>query len=552
MKNFRLPFIMALALVIGVTSSCQKEKNMNPDHNTFAGAQGNSSMIVLGKQLENPYSVANMTKAKNNLMASKDARESVEEIEVTTTHLYIKFKPKNEEEFSLLKKDSTLQLFSYPMDYEIAKQGDYYHDPTIPDGQPTPQYTSVKVDKKINYGVDYEVLAHLFIPDEEQPAATNSRAASTASIEELVDEALYITGNLEEKVKENVVTNLKNAKLSWPKWRPSGRVTVWDDVRNAFVPVVDVEVRAKRWFTVHSGTTDGNGNYSCNGTFKRPADYSILWEKYHFSVRSGTFGQAEVGHSNLTGAWNPQFGRAGSRVVDDGQQYYALVFQGARDYYYGNRFGLASPPQNSTWHPQMKISADFQGKSAEKPSHAAMYARTIGVFPSLYVRRWEDRSDVVYAVTTHELAHSAHWDMDRDAFRTMVLLYGVAGAQSSEAVVESWANGVEWQFAVERYRNLFGRTNYNYLADNYQNQTIGGDPIYTSIVVDMIDDVNQRVLFRGDLQFPLDRVSGYSILQIEQGLRGAVSWAAWRNNIIRIHENSTENNLNELFANWYN
>jgi Zn-dependent protease with chaperone function len=68
-----------------------------------------------------------------------------------------------------------------------------------------------------------------------------------------------------------------------------------------------------------------------------------------------------------------------------------------------------------------------------------MYARTGGILPSIYVRTWEGLSDRVYAVTAHELAHAAHWDMDRDAFRNLVVTWGVQnvlGLASASAVVE--------------------------------------------------------------------------------------------------------------------
>ncbi len=190
-----------------------------------------------------------------------------------------------------------------------------------------------------------------------------------------------------------------------------------------------------------------------------------------------------------------------------------------------------------------------------------MYARTGGALPSIYVRTWNARADRVYAVTTHELAHAAHWDMDRDVFKLLAVAAYGAKLESSEAVFESWANGVEWQFAQERYRSLFGVANYeyenNFVRDgvrngNYQAQTITRFPIYTSIVVDMIDSENQRFTTgRGSTDIPLDNVNGYTIQQIEQGLRGAATWNMWRDNMISRHENATEEFLNELFANWY-
>jgi hypothetical protein len=515
-------------------------------------------MTQLGEQLENPYSVENMKRALDNLRKSQaSGRISADGVEITTTHLYLKFKPKNEAEMAILKRDSTLILFNYPLDYPIVKEGDYYHDPTIPLDRPTYQYTSVTVDKELPSGVEYEVLAELFIPDEEKDGVKINGRLSEEIVEELVNEALRITGNLENK-------SSVNGRIQSSSWRPSERVRVWDDRAARFVPVVGIEVRAKRWFTVHTGTTNSFGNYSCNGTFKRQADYSINWETYHFSVRSGTFGQAENSRSNLEGSWNPDYGALNSTAVNNTQQYYALIFQAARDYYYGHRFALSSPPRNSGAHPQVKIAANVTERQNEKPSHAAMYARTGGILPSIYIRKWESRSDIVYAVTAHELAHAAHWDMDRAAFLTLVIGFGVLGNESKNAVVESWASGVEWQFAQERYRGLLGIVGYEYGTGtrdggNYQKLMLSGftnwpnDLIYTSIVVDMIDDENQRFTrgHSGSIAYPQDRVGGYTIQQIEEGLLGATTWNEWRNSMINRHDNPSEGNLNELFANWY-
>ena len=46
----------------------------------------------LGEQLENPYSVANMRKALESLN-KVNGRSSMDDTEIITTHLYIKFKP---------------------------------------------------------------------------------------------------------------------------------------------------------------------------------------------------------------------------------------------------------------------------------------------------------------------------------------------------------------------------------------------------------------------------------------------------------------------------
>ena len=74
-----------------------------------------------------------MKKALNNL---KKSSKNID-INVETTHLYVKFIPKNEEELDILKRDSTLILYSYPLDYEIIEGTGYYIDPELSEGQPT-------------------------------------------------------------------------------------------------------------------------------------------------------------------------------------------------------------------------------------------------------------------------------------------------------------------------------------------------------------------------------------------------------------------------------
>lgn len=108
--------------------SCQQD-DMSPqmeDQNALNPTE-NVNMIKLGKKLDNPYSVENMRRALANLKESSASKgkSSVNEIDITTTHLYVKFKPKTEEELSILKRDSTLILHPYPLDYEIEENGDF-------------------------------------------------------------------------------------------------------------------------------------------------------------------------------------------------------------------------------------------------------------------------------------------------------------------------------------------------------------------------------------------------------------------------------------------
>jgi hypothetical protein len=103
-----------------------------------------------------------------------------------------------------------------------------------------------------------------------------------------------------------------------------------------------------------------------------------------------------------------RLGKSTSNVVDDRQQYYALIHQGAHDYYYGGRFGLTSPPRNGFFRRQLKIAARLKN---DRSSYVK--ARRIWFGSDISLMEWRTRSDFVYGTIVHELAHAAHREVDR-------------------------------------------------------------------------------------------------------------------------------------------
>jgi hypothetical protein len=125
-------------------------------------------------------------------------------------------------------------------------------------------------------------------------------------------------------------------------------------------------------------------------------------------------------------------------------------------------------------------------------------------------------------------------------------------------LLETWARTVEIVFALNRYRDEAGNLNYNYYTrddglnlNNYQILTIANENHYTSGGYDMIDNFNQRAVYRSTA-FPADRVENYTIKELELALVGAKSWGQWRDNIESLFNNPTEIFLDELFNNWPN
>ncbi len=103
-------------------------------------------------------------------------------------------------------------------------------------------------------------------------------------------------------------------------------------------------------------------------------------------------------------------------------------------------------------------------------------------------------------------------------------------------VKESWARGVQWHLTKLKYQYYTG----------------GGTklPNYTQVVVDMIDDSSNEDNTYGKMIVDGDKVSGYTIKQIQDALKGQHTWTKWRNNIKNKINNGTEEDLYDLFSLW--
>ena len=191
--------LFIISMLLTTAFSCEEsefnERRFNSSHR----------VKILGKKLENPYSVKNMTKAWEKL--KEKGRIKGDELEITTTHYYVRHLPENEESLSQLKSDTTVTFYDFPLDYEIVQEGDYFHDPTIPEEKPTFQYVSIPAGKEILTDIQSEIIENLFIPDEYKDDSSEERIANEEIIEDLVDEAFRITGNSENQVSDNLKTN---------------------------------------------------------------------------------------------------------------------------------------------------------------------------------------------------------------------------------------------------------------------------------------------------------------------------------------------------------
>ena len=500
--------------------------------------------MVLGEQLENPYSVTNMKRALKSLQTSSISNAKVAGVSsaatedmITTTHYYVKFKPKTEEELLLLKSDTLVNYFPYPLDYEIKEEGDEYRDPEVSADQPTYQYASVKVDHQLPNNINYEIIEELFIPDEdfdeideeliEEEVSYRNNLAKVQQVINikdtdfwltLVDESLKLTNNLEEEDTE-VLNGAKTAGWFRSKWRPTGKITM-DDDNLGNIGIEGLKIRATRWFTTHTGFTDRNGKFSCDGRFRGSARYRLDWERYHFALRDGGFSSAQkTGPSGRKKTWNWHITKDNSE-----QNYFATIFRAAYHYYYKDIKGLRRPKQNSFWKSKLRIGA-FTSNKGKYGVHQASSGFG-GLVTTIKIYTYGEKNVDTYATTIHELAHNSHYNMDKYNFN-----------HTNTKVIESWARGVQWELTRMVYSNYLGR------------ERSTGD--YTLVVSDLIDDsLTERNSYgygRYTTDGKIDEVEGYTIKQIEDALRNGRSFNQWRDNLINKYNNKTEQHVKKLF-----
>lgn len=564
-KLKKLKFIISLSFFC-ILLSCQNDLEL-PDINENNYFINSQKLAQIGKKLKNPYTVENMRKALQKLKekgldkSSTNSGRIIEDLEIVTSHLYVMYEPETIQEEAELKQDSTLILADYPLDYDFTQE-DLDARPALMEQEIPDYYTAIRIDSEAAGDQSYILMDELYIPEDDpyfqetdlaiakttDPNVINSKEDL---LRHLLFEAYKLTGN--ESELEQVP--LENGRwIFGTRWWPSGTIEIYDEIAGANKPVVGAQVLIRQWFTVRQGITNSNGYFSTSSV-RGSSRYVIQWERYNYSIRNGSLFQAETrGPVKKDEAWN-------YTITSGDNKYHALIHQAAYDYYYGTRFGLTSPPQNGfdIGTIQMKIAAREVINSSTGSSYSHSRSDfTLGLLSQIHIKAWGSNSDRVYGTTIHELTHAQHSMVDRNSYDNLVrdaYTFPIQGGavDNNKRTLETWARTVEIAMTLQRYKNQFGIVNYSYYKNgyvNYQYQTIFENNHYTSAGYDMTDNFNQRSVY--GVAYPNDRVSGYTLKQLQDALVDARSWWQWRDNIKNKYDNPTEIYLDELFNNWTN
>jgi hypothetical protein len=454
-------------------------------------------IITLGQKLSNPYVLTLMQQAKTNLQSKGVISQFP--INIRETHYYVKFKPRNWNEYDDLKEDSTLDLSDIPYDYEITKNGNYYHDPTINDTLPTYQYATVPAGFHFNDTIPYEIISPLYIPEADNTLLGTSDQ-NESFVENLLNEAYTLTGNYEDTIPIENYTQRK--------YFPSGRIQIFDTRLNTIYGLEGLKVTARRWFIVYTAYCDRFGQYIMSKRFTRPCNYSAWFENKRILVKKG--GVHWINGPKQTDPWN--------HTINDGFDRFAgHIFRAAYRYHYKDIGGLQRPFR---W-------------LGRKTAYIAKDGEGTGVNPivlnNIKIWRFKNKafdewgSDDIFSTTCHETGHTSHSIRMNTVFQFW---------QVGRQLQESWAVCIEWYLTHLEYAEK-GITNYG--EWNYRPSSTPNFPNeqayqfwnkaeysgwYTTMYIDVIDNHNELGVFYPGWGSGVvnDQVSGYSLPFIESEL----------------------------------
>lgn len=251
MKNFKL---LLLAATVAL-SACAE---ILPWERQDEEEEFSHDMIILGEQLRDPYSVENMTKAFDNVYPASRGHGPLE-----ATDYYVRFLPTDAAEMQVLL-DKGIQMLDHPLDYRIVRDGDWYHDPSVPEEDITWQYAVVPVGFQFPNNIRYEKLEDCYLS--EHDAATKADGIDWLEVER---EAFRISGN-----EDLLAPQTKADEIFFPE----GRITISDPGHSSEpIGVKGVRVCCNTFVKVSTAYTDENGYYKMSRSYSGNLHYRLMF-----------------------------------------------------------------------------------------------------------------------------------------------------------------------------------------------------------------------------------------------------------------------------------
>lgn len=466
-----------LYLVLSLFAAVSCSKGLAPDSNPVDISDSSllHDELVLGRQLDNPYSIENMKSAYQALYPTKSA-DALE-----FTDYYVRFLPCDDGQLQLLK-DRGLSLMDHPMDYEIVKEGDYYHDPSLDREDITWQYAVVPKDFVFPSAIRHEVLQKCFLVENSQ----STKADLSVDWEAVESEAFRLSGNASMLEYESE-PGTKATKV-----QPSGRICIIDDNCNGAQPigVSEVKVECNVFVKFSSAYTDRDGYYQIPKSFSSNPRYRLVFvnrKGFHIGLNTILYrGSVSSLGKNSNSGVNITINSESDRKLFRR----CVANNAAYDYYdrcQDGTLGIEAPPSDIT----MWMFDNFDASSTVMLHHGTVLDADLE-FKYYKIFLWVVQlfaPDItlgtqncityrqIYSTVIHELAHASYFTRVGVKYWNKYIyyilssaikgsdLYGDSSMSNSGycALGEMWAYYLESKLYAQRYgcsNPMFGSNNW--------------------------------------------------------------------------------------------
>lgn len=470
-------------------SVSQNSEQLMIDENTADGR------IVLGEKLKNPYSLKNMQKALDTLLQTK----GLDPIYLEPTDVYVRFRPVDTLEYRLLM-EAKLELFDYPLNYDLLTDGDYYHDPSIPEDEITWQYTVLSTDL-IETDIEYEEIDFEII-DEDNLPTFHLITGNPVQVSGRIIDACYFPENdpnvksgnglpVTHKELEHMAFELAGlpdeykmitSETKASEYTPNGRIYIsYNTMGTDYTTgVKGVKVRAQRLLKWASTYTSSTGHFMIPKEFGTKVNLSIVYENdYNFIVWGNYAFLSPAKYTFKDCIAAVPISITFDRERNGKAWKWAIVNNSTYDYYnYCTSEGISQPPADlkiwclntDGWSsaPMLhhlkgyKIAATAIGVAflSGNPALSAIGAGVIALLcvalPDLFIDISSNEYDIIDSNVKHELSHASHYSVTGEHLWGKYVNYIVThkGYGNGEATTDGryiCELGESWAYAHQRY-----------------------------------------------------------------------------------------------------
>jgi hypothetical protein len=397
---------------------------------------------------DNPYSLQNVQEALESI-------EGQDAPDLTATHNYVRFLPQDSTDMYILVDSLNLDIFPYPLDYDLTLAEMEAHENTLINGYGW-QYCLVPPSFQMPSEMESELLDYAYLLSEETYATRASEYQLDYDLyEEVIDAAFELTGNapLLTRAGDN-------------PWEPSATIRYQSDVSGeAVMPLENVRVRVNTFFNSGEGYTDEDGNVTISrgwgGKFKNAVQYKIIWSTDFWKIHDDS-GKAKYEGPKQREAWDDFVinGSVGSKVA-----MCATIHRALNAYYnesHTKTNGLVKVDDinvRARWNEHFENGALGRFyRSRNNQIHIVSHYYDNGNRTSL-------TNIQMLSSTLHELGHASHWQAIDDLGMNEDLYF------VGSFIKDTWARGVQYAYMSSLYPNdyidTFDYFDYTGSTDDY-------------------------------------------------------------------------------------